>query len=203
MGRRNPAQQFMPGAYVFPGGRLDPCDRDMNVAGVLDPVTEDRLTRCLPRHSAATARALALAAIRETFEETGFLVGTRDFGAPDQAPEGIWRDFAAQGVYPSLEQLHFIARAITPPRLAKRFDTMFFAVDASAIAGQMEGAVGPDSEFVELAWVRMDEAAELGLPVITQVVVNELIERHIRGMRKISPIPYYHVSGTRWIRDEI
>jgi 8-oxo-dGTP pyrophosphatase MutT (NUDIX family) len=74
LGKRHHGHKFMPGKFVFPGGRVDPADRHMPVARPLDPSTEAHLMKRLQRPSAARARAFALAAIRETFEETGLRV---------------------------------------------------------------------------------------------------------------------------------
>ena len=80
-----------------------------------------RLMRGVQRPSLSKARALALAAVRETFEETGLLLGKRVDAVPP-VPEGPWQSFAEAGVLPDLSQLHFIVRAITPPRRPRRFD---------------------------------------------------------------------------------
>jgi 8-oxo-dGTP pyrophosphatase MutT (NUDIX family) len=77
LGKRHERHKFMPGKFVFPGGRVDPADRLMPVAKPLDPHAEANLMKHLQRASAAKARAFALAAIRETFEETGLLLGVR------------------------------------------------------------------------------------------------------------------------------
>ena len=97
MGKRHQSHKFMPGKYVFPGGRLDDGDRRMVATGALPQICEDRLLKRAVRPSIGKARALALAAIRETFEETGLLFGTDEFGAPEIAPEGSWSDFARHG----------------------------------------------------------------------------------------------------------
>src|SRR5262249_1706263 len=75
LGKRHHGHKFMPGKFVFPGGRVDPADQHMPVARTLHPHTEAHLMKRLQRPSAAKARAFALAAIRETFEETGLLLG--------------------------------------------------------------------------------------------------------------------------------
>ena len=203
MGRRHHSHAFMPGAYVFPGGRLEPGDRAMAVAGALDPVTEGKISACLERPSASGARALALAAIRETFEETGLLLGTSDYGAPEAPPPGPWSDFAAQGVYPVLEDLHFIGRAITPPRLKKRFDTFFFAADLAGVAARVEGKVGEASELVELVWVTFGEARKLGLASITKVLLHELEHRLAGGLSRFLPVPVYRTGRKGWLRQEV
>lgn len=99
MGKRHASHKFMPGKYVFPGGRLDEGDRRMVATGALPQICEDRLLKRAVRPSIGKARALALAAIRETFEETGLLFGTDEFGAPETAPEGSWSDFAGHGIF--------------------------------------------------------------------------------------------------------
>ena len=72
-------------------------------------------------------------------EETGLLLGvTRD--EPPQVPGEIWHEFAKAKVHPDLGNIHFIARAITPPRRPRRFDTRFFTADATAIAAHASKA---------------------------------------------------------------
>jgi 8-oxo-dGTP pyrophosphatase MutT (NUDIX family) len=134
----------MAGKFVFPGGRLEPGDKRMPAASELDSHAEARLMRKVQRPTRDRARGLALAAIRETFEETGLLLGKRSESVP-AVPEGPWKAFADAGVLPDLAALHFIVRAITPPRRPRRFDARFFAVDASAITHTVEGVVGPES----------------------------------------------------------
>src|SRR5260221_830644 len=87
LGKRNEGTKFMPGKFVLPGGRVDPADRNMPAARPLDPSTEAHLMKRLQRPSAAKARAFALAAIRETFEETGLLLGVRG-RATTKVPRG-------------------------------------------------------------------------------------------------------------------
>ena len=77
MGKRHQRHTFLPGAFVFPGGSVDAGDRNMPVAAALDPRAEEKLMRQVRRPSGDKARSLALAAIRETFEETGLLLGAR------------------------------------------------------------------------------------------------------------------------------
>ncbi len=203
MGKRHPGHKFMPGKYVFPGGRIDAGDRRMVATGALPQICEDRLgKRCL-RPSAGKARALALTAIRETFEETGLLFGSAEFGAPESPPEGTWRDFAAQGVFPDLSAISFVARAITPPRRPKRFDTRFFTIDSTAIAGKIEGVVGPDSELVDLVWVDFDEAKELDLPTITKVIIQEVEARIAAGFGAYLPVPFYWEKRGHFVREEL
>src|SRR5262249_61901383 len=83
--------------------------------------------------SVARARALALAAVRETCEEAGLLIGT-PLGAGALPKAANWRAFFATGYRPALGRLTFFARAITPPGRPRRFDSRFFSVDSEAIA---------------------------------------------------------------------
>jgi 8-oxo-dGTP pyrophosphatase MutT (NUDIX family) len=203
MGRRHPNHKFMPGKFVFPGGRIEAGDRQMNVMGQLDEHSERRLMARVQRPSAMRARALALAAIRETFEETGLLIGSKDAGAPDSPPPGVWADFAAHGVYPDLEALTFIARAITPPKRPKRFDTRFFAADIGSVAHRVEGVVSADSELDQLAWVTFAETRDIELPAVTRVVLDELRDRLDKGFSPFIRTPFYYELRRKWLREEL
>jgi 8-oxo-dGTP pyrophosphatase MutT (NUDIX family) len=202
MGKRHAGHKFMPGKFVFPGGRIEADDRSMSVAGALHPRAEQALMARVTRPSAQRSRALALAAIRETFEETGLLLGTKDYGVPEKVP-GTWSAFQERGVFPDLEALHFIGRAITPPKRVKRFDTRFFAVDRTAIADEVGGVVGPDSELVELTWVTIAEARKLELPPITAVLLGELEARIAAGFGPQLPVPFFYQRRGKFIREEL
>jgi 8-oxo-dGTP pyrophosphatase MutT (NUDIX family) len=201
LGRRHQRHVFLPGKFVFPGGSLDRLDRLMPVGAPLDPRAERQLMQHMRRPTAAKARALALAAIRECFEETGLLVGSRS-GAADS--NGIrWQDFAQNGILADLSGLHLIARAITPPRRPRRFDARFFAVDVGAIAHRVDGKVGPDSELVELVWLPIPEAKKHDLPTITQVALDELESRVARGFGHDLPSPFYRMLNKKFVRAEL
>jgi len=199
LGKRHHGHKFMPGKFVFPGGRLEPNDRRMPIATGLNPVTEKYLMAEMRRPSIARARGLALAAIRETFEETGLILGARRDDAPP-APEGPWSEFASAGFYPDLSILHFVARAVTPSRRTRRFDTRFFAVDASAIAYRVENVVHPDAELVELVWLPIAEARSLDMPTVTGVMLQELEARVAAGFGDDLPVPYYRMPRKIFLR---
>ena len=200
LGRRHAGHKFMPGKFVFPGGRIEPIDRTMSAASPLDSAVEEKLNARLRRPKKDFARAIALAAIRETFEETGLALGVR--GDSAHAPPGAWARFAAH-VSPALDTLEFIARAITPPRRPKRFDTRFLVADAKLIAYSEPGVVGPDAELVELVWMPLDEAANLDMPGITRIVLKELDAAMKGGMRKDRPRPFFYERNRVWRRDEL
>jgi 8-oxo-dGTP pyrophosphatase MutT (NUDIX family) len=197
LGRRHARHKFMPGKFVFPGGRVEPSDRRMAAASELDPRVESRLIAQVKRPSRDKARAFALAAIRETFEETGLLLGKRA-GAP--AASAPCATFAEAGVMPDLNDIHFIARAVTPPKRPRRFDARFFAVDAQAIAHRVEGMVGPDAELVELVWLPITEAERLDMPGVTTAVLEELEHRIAAGFSHDLPVPYYQMVRGRFTR---
>jgi len=200
LGKRHHGHKFLPGKYVFPGGGVEPADQRMPVARPLDRHAEQRLMRAVKRPSPDRARALALAAIRETYEETGLLLGApaSDTAA---APPGAWAAFAQARILPDLATIHFVARAITPPRRPKRFDTRFFAADAGAIAHRVEGMIGPDAELVELIWMPIGQARCLDVPAITAVVLEELETRIAAGLAHDLPVPFYQMRHRGFVRE--
>ena len=201
LGKRHERHKFMPGKFVFPGGRVDPVDRLMPVARPLDPHAEAHLMKHLQRASAAKARAFALAAIRETFEETGLLLGVPT-SETAKVPSGPWRAFAEAKILPDRSALRFIGRAITPPGRPRRFDARFFTLDASAIAHRVEGVTGPDAELVELVWVELGSKPLADLHPMTKNVLRELELRLETGpLRHDAPVPFFHFYGGRMHRD--
>jgi 8-oxo-dGTP pyrophosphatase MutT (NUDIX family) len=201
MGRRHHGHRFMPGKFVFPGGRIEAGDRSMPALGALNARAETALLARVTRPSVQRARALGLAAVRETFEETGLLLGTKEYGPPASAPPGPWESFRERGVLPNLEALQLVARAITPPKRPKRFDTRFFAIDRDHVADEVPGIVGPESELIELAWVSIAEAKKLELPAITNTVLDELQHRIDKGFAPELPVPFYYEVRKRFMRE--
>jgi 8-oxo-dGTP pyrophosphatase MutT (NUDIX family) len=202
LGRRHESHKFLPGKFVFPGGRAEKTDRLMPTAAPLHASDVERLMRRVRRPSAAKAAALALAAIRETYEETGLMLGTRATGAI-RAPAGAWQAFADAGVMPDLSAVHFIARAITPPGRPRRFDSRFFAAEVAAVTHRADGVVGPDSELVELIWMPITEARRLDIPTITAVALEELQERIATGMSHDHAVPFYRMVRNRFVRQDL
>jgi len=203
LGRRHAGHKFMPGKFVFPGGAVEPADRQMSAAGALDPVVEAKLLAKTRYSSPDFARALALAALRETFEETGLAVGVADWGAPENPPEGAWVRFAATGVFPALDGLDFVARAITPPGRPRRFDARFFVADASLIAHRADGVVHAGAELVELVWTPIEKALELDIPQITRAILADLTEAERNGMSRFRTRPFYRELRGKALREEL
>jgi 8-oxo-dGTP pyrophosphatase MutT (NUDIX family) len=183
MGRRNAGHDFMPDKWVFPGGRIDRSDFRAPFASDLRPEVARRLAKTAAPHR---ARALALTAVRETFEETGLLLAQ---AADPVKAAGPWGEFLALGAAPDLAALDFIARAITPPYRPKRFDARFFMADAERLISLERR---PDcGELDEIAWVDLPEALALDLPNVTRFVVQELGHRLEDPSR---PAPYMRFS---------
>jgi len=207
LGRRHARHKFLPGRFVFPGGRVERVDGRMPVATPLHPADEARLLKGVRQPSPAKARAFALAAIRETFEETGLLIGRRQ----DEPAGSVKTDKAGKPatlydqhrVYPDLAAMHFIARAITPPGRPRRYDTRFFAADVTAVAHRVDGVVGPDAELVELVWLPIAEVERLEMTTITKVALKELEARSAAGFGHDLPVPFYRMLHRRFVREAL
>lgn len=200
LGKRHHGHKFMPGKFVFPGGRIEPHDALMSSVSDLHPDTEKNLRARVATPTPEFARALALTAVREVAEETGLLLGVKR-DVPPQTPGELWTEFERAKVHPDLGQLHFIARALTPPRRPRRFDTRFFTADVSAVAHTIEGVVGPDTELVELVWIPIAEATTLDMPAITSIVLEELLARVEDGMAHSLPVPFYFMENQFFKRE--
>lgn len=194
MGLRHHGHVFMPNRYVFPGGRVDPADSRVVPATPLRPDVAARLGRaCSP----ARARALGVAAIRETYEETGLMLAKP---APVAAPGSLWDPwpaFAARGLAPALDCLDYLLRAVTPPKRPRRFNARFFVADAAAVQGQIRG----NGELEDLQWVTITRALGLPIPPITQAVLRFVARRLLEApvVDHQAPVPVYR---QRYGRDE-
>jgi 8-oxo-dGTP pyrophosphatase MutT (NUDIX family) len=190
----------MPNKFVFPGGGVDPADSRVIPQRGLRPEVEASLRKgCSP----ARARALAMAAIRETFEETGLLVG-RETSSPPRTRSRSWAAFLANGVVPSLEILEFVARAITPPCEPRRFDARFFMADAVHIHGEAHDQLEGSGELLDLHWVPLSEAKRLDLPAVTSLVVDEIAKRLATGSGAAAiPVPFIHFSRGKTVIEHV
>ncbi|TGQ72829.1 MAG: NUDIX domain-containing protein [Mesorhizobium sp.] len=199
MGRRHAGHAFMPGKFVFPGGRTDPADSRIPTATALQPEQEAKLTAGPGRTSAARARAIALSAIRETYEEAGLLLGRKGAFVTTRRD---WQGFVDHGVTPSLEALRFIARAITPPNRVRRFDTRFFCAWRDDVAMELPDG-GPTNELEELVWLPLAKAKQADIPDITRMILEELEKRLANDplLRPGSPVPFYRLVRNRFTRE--
>ena len=201
MGKRHARHAFMAGKYVFPGGRTDPADSRIVVASGLEPAEERKLRAGAGQITAARARAIALSAVRETYEEAGLLIGEPgDF----VAGRADWQGFADHKVRPSLAGLRLVARAVTPPGRVRRFDARFFATWRSTVAVELPDG-GPTDELECCAWLTFEEAMRQDLPSITKTVLDVVRER-LRDdpdLKAPAPVPFYRMLNNRFRRDMI
>jgi 8-oxo-dGTP pyrophosphatase MutT (NUDIX family) len=197
MGQRGAGARFMPSKFVFPGGAIDPADAALEDAARLAPRCAARLAHGAP---ADLGLALARAAVRETFEETGLALGAPDPAArmrAEAAPAG-WRGFLGAGLTPALDRLTFFFRAITPPTRPVRFDARFFLADAAHVVGDPDDFSGAEDELAHLQWLTLTEARRLDLPFITTVVIAE-VERALADPAD-RPVPFFrHAEGRSYI----
>ncbi|HYM31518.1 MAG TPA: NUDIX hydrolase [Candidatus Cybelea sp.] len=183
MGERHGGHSFMPNRYVFPGGRVDVSDWRVRAAGELRPAVARRLAVAA---TPTRARALAAAAIRETFEETGLVVGRSDPRPHLAVPEN-WRAFFSMGYAPALDVLDYAVRAVTPPYRPKRFNARFFVADA----GHAEGTLKGSGELLDLRWIPVADALKLELPSITAVVLQQIATLIDRRPGEDRPVKLY------------
>ncbi|MCA1439143.1 NUDIX domain-containing protein [Ensifer sp. IC4062] len=191
MGKRHSAHAFMPDVYVFPGGRRDPWDHRLAFAGDLHPVVLQSLKSIEGRPlTEVRARALALAAVRELYEEAGVRVGK-----PNLEPS------AGLPFLPDLANLRYIARAITPPGHSRRFDTRFFAVFADE--AEIDASLILESrELQDLQWIDVNDLPPLRIPEITATILADLrssLESDPSLPRERS-VPFYFMRRGRFLR---
>ena len=169
MGVRHKSHKFLPDRYVFPGGGVERGDSRVRVAS---PVSERTQRLLMRKTKKARARGLVAAAVRETFEETGLIVGGKDPDPAKSVPKK-WSKFFQTGFAPNLKDLDYIARAVTPHWRPIRFNARFFMVNAEKLTGVLRG----NGELLNLQYFNMEKAFELELPLITKRVL-ELVALH-------------------------
>ena len=170
--RRDRSASFVPGAYVFPGGRVDRADWMKKTLARVDGLTpETAADRLGLADTNPPAIAYYVAALREAFEETGILIGVGpNSEAPPTAAEDANIEVLRNGLMEghvsfteALEQLscridgssiEYLAHWITPEREPRRFDTRFFAARVQADAEPMFDT----REMTDAVWVTPQDA---------------------------------------------
>ncbi len=199
MGQRAAGHKFMPNKFVFPGGKVDAGDGRLRPPHDLHPAVMARLTEGC---SETRARALAMAAIRETYEETGLVLGEPNTPTlKTRSPH--WREFLKYDVNPRLDSLHLIARAITPPYRRRRFDARFFMGDADLIQGDVHEAPEGSGELLGIHWVSLKDAQALELPNITRMVLGEVERRLREGQSPEDKGPFVYFRHGKPVIDKI
>ena len=189
MGQRHDAHAFMPNKFVFPGGRLESRDGRLSVVDEGDPVTIQKLKLLMrPKPSHARARGLLVAAIRETYEETGLLVGCSARDEPF-----------------NLSGLIYFARAITPPGRSRRFDSRFLVADASVVSNLDQPHPLETPELLDLKWATLAEALTLDLPSITRDILRLLqpfLDR--KSLPPVDcPVSFHYTKGKSWRVEQV
>ncbi len=176
LGRRPMTARFMPGVYVFPGGALERGDHAVATALHLRPDVELRLAR---HGGPRRAKALAWTAIRETWEETGVLVGNPGRFEPRRTTPAT-EAFRDARLVPAPSQLDYIVRAVTPSHSPIRFDTRFF-LGNGAVTG---GTLFETSELEDIGWYPLhDVLGGLKIMGVTQFVLEEAWRTWRLGLR--------------------
>jgi len=150
--RRNTVVDFMAGAHVFPGGKVDPEDSDKTLLGRLRGALEP-----------GTPPQLYIAAIRETLEEAGVLLGSRvDEKRLASARRALHDRQPFASVAAELDASFDAAllvpwtRWVTPVSSPKRFDARFFLATVPA----QQRASHDEHETTESVWIRPLDAIE-------------------------------------------
>jgi 8-oxo-dGTP pyrophosphatase MutT (NUDIX family) len=200
-GKRRMDQKFMPGKYVFPGGRVDASDMRLALGDDLGRTELSKLAKMVKgKPSQRRLNGLGLAAIRETFEETGLIIGRRNGARPPRSGSPVWTRLLSHGLIPHLSAVTFLARAITPPGRPRRYDTRFFCIAAQEIGSKIDSQ---DGELTELHWLTLEEAKTFDLPTIQQAVLEDLKDRLKSGQIAPGdhPVPFYHMYKGAFRRD--
>jgi len=171
--RRNLNSDFVGGAYVFPGGAVDPEDRHDNLGPVCTGRTDtDASTRLGIERGGL---AYWVAAIRESFEEAGVLLAYDESGeivrltdhdstttsrflahraAVDASERRLVEVCEEEGLRLAVDQIYYFSHWITPEGAPRRYDTRFFV----ARAPQAQVPLHDDVETIAHLWIRPAEA---------------------------------------------
>ncbi len=213
--QRNLDSDFVGGAYVFPGGAVDPDDADPLTEAVCSGLDDAQASRLLDLPSGGLA--FWVAALRESFEEAGILVARHADGTPlsledpataarfaaHRADVDTGRRRLAEVVHDEhlvldVGALHYFSRWITPLGAHRRYDTRFFV--AAAPEGQV--ALHDDRELIGTHWltpteaIRRHDAGELVLifPTIRSLVALQRFDHaadvldHAAGLARIPAV---------------
>ena len=177
--KRHEKSSFMGGNYVYPGGRIDPNDHNLDICPYTRGISPEEAQRALGGAlSPEESLACWMSGVRELFEEAGvFLAYNRrgDLLALKHPEEknrfSDYRESVQKGsitlcqlaqkeqILIALDQLHYYAHWITPEARPQRFDTYFF------IARHPEGqeATPDQKETTAGIWVTPREALKENL----------------------------------------
>lgn len=152
MGRRHAKSRFMPNVLVFPGGAVDRAD---HYAKPLTPLSEATRAALKLKATPSLAHALAVAAVRELYEETGLTLGER----------------RGAGIAADLGCIEYLCRAVTPASSPIRFNARFLVAPGE----RAQGDIGGSGELDGLGWYTRDAAQAGTLAPITALVMEEFM----------------------------
>lgn len=193
MMQRSHSSQFMPGVYVFPGGRIESQDVDAALYDLCAGLDDAAASRLLGVER--DGLAYWVGAIRECFEEAGVLLCYDRAGAlmsldqpqvqqrfvehRDALNAGTLRfvDFCrTEGLRLAADRMTYFSHWITPAGAPKRYDTRFFAAQTPAGQDPLHDA----KELIDTVWVRPGEAlrqdqdGKLALRTPTKATLRQL-----------------------------
>jgi 8-oxo-dGTP pyrophosphatase MutT (NUDIX family) len=181
-GRRPLNVKFMPGVYVFPGGAIDPPDR---IAWSIESGTE-----ALGPRLARSARA----ALRETWEEAGVLIGRPAVlppAAPAQAP--VEQAYLERGLVAAMDLLTYVGRAITPSHSFRRFNTRFFLGDGNDVHGDPVAS----EELEDVGWHPVGHDAFASFRDVTRFMLARAIALRQGTASGEAPLFYWAKNARR------
>ena len=184
VGRRPMSARFMPGVYVFPGGAIEA--RDGRAWAV-----ENGGNALAPRLLRA-----ARAAIRETWEEVGVLLGRpAESGglAPETRDAPVERAYRERGLVAAIDCLTYVGRAITPSHSNRRFNTRFFLAEGSSAVGLPAASV----ELEDAGWYRLDRAMLDGFRDVTRFMLDRAIALRSGAAQGEPPLFYWAKNARR------
>lgn len=184
-------------AYVFPGGAVEPGDADLAPVRALAPSVA-ALAGAPPERACAIANA----AIRETYENTGVLIA-RPAPAPANRPRAqTWRRLVQHGLAPDHQPLTLAGRSISPAGAPERFHMRYFLAPASAFQGALFGG----GQLSDVDWYPIAEALRLPTPPATRILLARL-EEALRarvadraGAAAIAPLLISYRNGRAVVR---
>ncbi len=171
MGQRSKRHDFMPSVYVFPGGRVDRADSYAPYANNLSARTQTILESA---YSPRKARAVVLASIRETWEETGLMLGETSNNLRN-INHASYDDFRRARQLPDLSGIEVFGRAVTPPHRHKRFDAWFFVKHMGNIAPL---PVQDSQELLGVDWFTFAQIEALETQRATTMMI-EVLKRYL------------------------
>jgi len=193
MGQRASRHDFMPSVFVFPGGRVDRADSYAPYVNDLAPRTERILEAA---YSPRRARALVLASIRETFEETGLMLGVQKEWTKNLNHDG-WDHFRCAGFTPDLSDIDVFGRAVTPPHRHKRFDTWFFLKHL----GENTLPISDSIELLNVDWFTFDQIVDLPTARATDMML-QVLKDYLKRPSPARSIFYSHMVRGAYRQDQ-